>query len=168
MISGKAAKRYPSVIVFFLNLLFFVASIGWMFQFFPDMRTRIVCKRDGTARRSEPQSGFVLVVSDLVEVWFSLYNIYCYLYSSGENHWCYIIFALVYFPTVASLVWFVILTYTWLVTQRLRDPQCARQVFDKQRSFFHLAAWCVPLVLSVACLTIAKVKQPYMTLTLIM
>ena len=57
MVSGKAAKRYPQVIVFFLNLLFFVASIGWMLQFFPDMRTSIVCKRDGTARKSEPQSG---------------------------------------------------------------------------------------------------------------
>ena len=78
---------------------------------------------------------------------------------SGENQWCAVIFSLIYFPTVASLVWFVILTYTWFVTQRRTDPQCARQVLDKQRSFFHLAAWCLPLVLSVACLTIAKVKH---------
>ena len=57
VVDWKATRHYPSFIVFFVNVLFFTGSCGWMLQFIPGMRTRIVCKQDGTVRMSEPQSG---------------------------------------------------------------------------------------------------------------
>lgn len=57
MVDWKNAKRYPTLILFLVNVLFFIGSLGWMMQFIPGMRRDIVCKEDGTVRTSEPKSG---------------------------------------------------------------------------------------------------------------
>lgn len=59
----------------------------WLFQFFFDSPSDIVCSKDGTRRRSEP--------------------------SAGENLSCVVIFILVYYFQIAQCVWFVIFTYAW-------------------------------------------------------
>ena len=58
IIDWKNANRYPALILFFINACFFLGSVGWMAQFAgEDARREIVCRRDGTARRGEPQIG---------------------------------------------------------------------------------------------------------------
>ena len=65
-----------------------ISCVGWLLQFYgPDSRTDIVCRKDGTLRISEP--------------------------SARENLSCVIDFVLVYYFSMASVVWFVILTYAW-------------------------------------------------------
>ena len=55
----KTSSRYPAVILFYINGCFLIGSIGWMVQFIPGARKDIVCRNDGTARKSEPQLGLV-------------------------------------------------------------------------------------------------------------
>ena len=50
---------------------------------------------------------------------------------------------------MAAMVWFVILTYAWhktfqaLVRGKMQDRS------DKIKSFLHMIAWCLPIILTV-------------------
>lgn len=88
MVDWKSANKYPALVIFYINCCFLVSCIGWLAQFYgPDSRDDIVCRKDGTLRKSEP--------------------------SAGENLSCPIVFVLVYYFLMAGIVWFVILTYAW-------------------------------------------------------
>ena len=63
VIDWQNASRYPARILFFINLCFLLAIIGWMAQFSGDSaRQDIVCRVDGTERKAEPQLGSVKCV----------------------------------------------------------------------------------------------------------
>jgi len=59
VLDWKSLHRYPAIILFFINVSFFVGTVGWLAQFIPGARHDIVCRRDGTVRRAEPQIGYV-------------------------------------------------------------------------------------------------------------
>jgi len=59
ILDWKSLHRYPAIILFFINVSFFVGTVGWLAQFIPGARRDIVCRRDGTVRRAEPQIGYV-------------------------------------------------------------------------------------------------------------
>jgi len=59
ILDWKSLHRYPAIILFFINVSFFVGTVGWLAQFIPGARRDIVCRKDGTIRRAEPQIGFV-------------------------------------------------------------------------------------------------------------
>lgn len=46
-----------------MNLCFAAACIGWIAQFFPTARQDIICRKDGTARVSEPRYGTLAQLS---------------------------------------------------------------------------------------------------------
>jgi smoothened protein len=55
MIDWRSASRYPAVIIFYMNVCFAAACIGWIAQYIPSARQDIICRKDGTARVSEPR-----------------------------------------------------------------------------------------------------------------
>lgn len=57
LIDWKNASRYPALILFFINVCFFMGCIGWLAQFAGTAREDIVCKADKTVRIGEPQPG---------------------------------------------------------------------------------------------------------------
>lgn len=80
---------------------------------------------------------------------------------SGENLSCVIVFVLVYYFLMAAMVWFVILTYAWHMTfQALGTIQ---DRINKKSAYFHLIAWCVPLVLTVAIMALGRIDGNSMT-----
>lgn len=85
IIDWQNANKYPAVIVFYINLCFLVSCLGWLAQFSTGSREDIVCRKEGTLRHSEP--------------------------SAGENLSCITVFVLVYYCTIAAMVWFVIFLY---------------------------------------------------------
>ncbi|KAI4456613.1 frizzled [Holotrichia oblita] len=88
LIDWKTANKYPALAIFYVNICFLVSYSGWMIQFLgTETREDIVCKKDGTLRKSEP--------------------------SATENLSCVIVFVMVYYFLIAGLVWFVIFTYCW-------------------------------------------------------
>jgi len=58
ILDWKSSSRYPVVILFFMNVCFLIANVGWMAQFIPGARRDIVCRSDGTIRAAEPQIGY--------------------------------------------------------------------------------------------------------------
>lgn len=137
LIDWKNASRYPALILFFINVCFFMGCIGWLAQFAGTAREDIVCKADKTVRIGEPQPG------------------------SGESASCTIVFLLVYYFMMAGVVWFVMLAYAWHITfKALGTP---RDILTGKTAYFHIIAWCVPLVLSIICLASSEIDGDYMS-----
>ncbi|XP_076361790.1 smoothened, frizzled class receptor [Tachypleus tridentatus] len=129
IVDWKSASKYPALIIFYINACFFIVTIGWMAQFTPGARDDIVCRQDGTLRQGEPRS--------------------------GENLSCIIIFILIYYFLMAGIIWFVFLTYAWHVSfQAVGIP---REVIESRAAYFHIVAWSVPLVLTIAIMALGQV-----------
>ncbi|XP_012235045.2 protein smoothened isoform X2 [Linepithema humile] len=134
LIDWRSANKYPALVIFYINGCFMVSCIGWLVQFTPGSREVIVCRKDGTLRMSEP---------------------------SGENLSCVVVFVLVYYFLMAAMVWFVILTYAWHMSFRALGKIQDR--IDKKGAYFHLIAWCVPLVLTVTIMALGNIDGNSMT-----
>ncbi|XP_071451217.1 protein smoothened [Hetaerina americana] len=130
LIDWRAANRYPALVIFYINLCFLVSTGGWLAQFVGSgAREDIVCRKDGTLRMSEP--------------------------SAGENLSCVIVFVLVYYFLMAGIVWFAILSYAWHISFRALGK--VRERVDQRGAYFHLAAWSLPLVLTIAAMALGEV-----------
>lgn len=127
LIDWENANKYPALIVFYINLCFFIACLGWLAQFTPGGRDDIVCRKDGTLRHSEP--------------------------TAGENLSCIVVFIFVYYFLTAAMVWFVFLTYAW----HLRAVGNVQDRIDKKGSYFHSVAWSLPLVLTITAMALSEV-----------
>ncbi|XP_012541510.1 protein smoothened isoform X1 [Monomorium pharaonis] len=134
LIDWRSANKYPALVIFYINSCFMVSCIGWLVQFTPGSRDVIICRKDGTLRTREP---------------------------SGENLSCVVVFVLVYYSLMAAVVWFVILTYAWHMSFRALGTIQDR--IDKKSAYFHLIAWCVPLVLTVAIMALGRIDGNSMT-----
>ncbi|XP_052127129.1 frizzled-2-like [Frankliniella occidentalis] len=67
---------------------------------------------------------------------------------------CTIVFLLVYYFGMASSVWWVVLTLTWFLAAGLK---WGNEAIAGYSQYFHLAAWLVPTVQTVAVLVMAAV-----------
>ncbi|XP_011868773.1 PREDICTED: protein smoothened isoform X2 [Vollenhovia emeryi] len=134
LIDWKSANKYPAIVIFYINCCFMMSCIGWLVQFTPGSRDVIVCRKDGTLRTREP---------------------------SGENLSCVVVFILVYYSLMAAVVWFVILTYAWHMSFRALGTIQDR--IDKKSAYFHLIAWCVPLILTVTIMALGQIDGNSMT-----
>ncbi|XP_054719184.1 smoothened homolog [Uloborus diversus] len=127
-ISWKAANKYPSVIIFYINLCITFATLGWLIQFYPGAREKIVCLPDGTIRLHEPSS-------------FS---------------WCTITFFLTYYWLMAAIVWCVILTLAWHYV--FRQSGAPKEYLEKKAGIAHIIAWSIPVVLTVCIIASTGVQ----------
>jgi smoothened len=122
-------NKYPALIIFYVNLCYMVACVGWLAQFIPGGRQDIVCRFDNTLKHGEP--------------------------SGRENLTCIIVFILVYYFLMAAMCWFVIFTYAWHMSFKAIGK--IQERIDKKASYFHLIAWSIPLVLTITILAISEV-----------
>ncbi|XP_001602300.2 protein smoothened isoform X2 [Nasonia vitripennis] len=133
LIDWRSANKYPALAVFYINCCFFVNCIGWLAQFLPGSREVINCRKDGTLRMSEPSGDFS----------------------------CLIVFILVYYSLMAAMVWFVILTYTWLMSIQALGKIQGR--IDKKSAYFHLLAWFLPLMLTATIMALGEIDGNHTT-----
>ncbi|CAH0564156.1 unnamed protein product [Brassicogethes aeneus] len=137
IIGWKTANKYPALAIFYVNACFCISYFGWLIQFLGnDTREDIVCKKDGTLRKSEP--------------------------SASENLSCVIIFFMIYYFFVAGLVWFVIFSYAWHMSSLQALGKIQERV-DKKRAYFHLVAWSLPLILTITTMAIGEIDGDYVT-----
>ncbi|CAH1377107.1 protein smoothened isoform X2 [Tenebrio molitor] len=137
IIDWSIANKYPALTIFYMNICFFISYSGWSIQFFnSDTREDIVCKKDGTLRKSEP--------------------------CATENLSCVIVFVLVYYFLIAGMVWFVLFSYTWHMScvQALGKIQ---DRVDKKRAYFHLIAWSLPLILTITTMALGEIDGDFVT-----
>ncbi|KAJ8965138.1 hypothetical protein NQ314_004363, partial [Rhamnusium bicolor] len=137
LIDWKTANKYPALAIFYVNVCFFISYGGWLVQFLgTETREDVVCKKDGTLRKSEP--------------------------SASENLSCVIVFVMVYYFLIAGMVWFVIFSYAWHMSSLQALGKIQDRV-DKKRAYFHLVAWSLPLILTITTMAIGEIDGDYVT-----
>lgn len=84
-----------------------------------------------------------------------------YLISGGlDNAECVIIFIILYYFSMASSIWWVVLTFTWYLAA---GKKWVHEAIEAYSSYFHLVAWGVPALLSVSVLITHKVDSSELT-----
>lgn len=67
---------------------------------------------------------------------------------------CTVVFLLIYFFGMASSIWWVVLSFTWFLAAGLK---WAEEAIASYSQYFHLAAWLIPSVKSIAVLAMSSV-----------
>uniref|UniRef100_A0A3Q3XJ98 Frizzled-6 n=1 Tax=Mola mola TaxID=94237 RepID=A0A3Q3XJ98_MOLML len=73
----------------------------------------------------------------------------------SQSKGCTLLFMLLYFFSIAGIVWWVILTITWFLAA---GPKWSCEAIEKKAMWFHFAAWGIPGVLTVMLLVLNKVE----------
>jgi frizzled protein 1/7 len=67
---------------------------------------------------------------------------------------CTVLFMSIYFFSMASSIWWVILTLTWFLAAGMK---WGHEAIEANSQYFHLAAWAVPAIMTIAILAMGKV-----------
>ncbi|KAI1289459.1 Protein smoothened [Halotydeus destructor] len=118
LVDWKSSNRYPAVIIFYLSLCLFFATFAWFFQFLFFTKEDLVCRHDKTSKNGD--------------------------LDSQNNTPCLFNFVILYYFSIAALVWFVSLTYSWDITFKGRSLRKSHS----KATYFHLAAWSIPFILT--------------------
>ncbi|KAJ8005361.1 hypothetical protein DPEC_G00145820 [Dallia pectoralis] len=73
----------------------------------------------------------------------------------SQSKGCTLLFMLLYFFSMAGIVWWVILTITWFLAA---GPKWSCEAIEKKAVWFHSVAWGVPGALTVMLLALNKVE----------
>ncbi|XP_023682428.1 frizzled-5 [Paramormyrops kingsleyae] len=76
------------------------------------------------------------------------------LYDTTGPALCTLVFLLVYFFGMASSIWWVVLSFTWFLAAGMK---WGNEAIASYSQYFHLAAWLVPSVKSIAVLALSSV-----------
>ena len=76
------------------------------------------------------------------------------LVQGTKHEGCTVVFMLLYFFSMASAIWWVILTLTWFLAAGLK---WGHEAIEANAQFFHLVAWAIPAVKTIAILLMTKV-----------
>jgi len=83
------------------------------------------------------------------------------LLTSGlDNTNCAAIFLLLYYFSMAASLWWVVLSLTWLLSAGLKWSHDAIELYS---SYFHLVAWAVPAIQSIAIIILREVSSEELT-----
>ena len=119
--------RYPERPIIFLSGCYFMVSVAYIVGF---------AAGDSLSCTESSEPGSKVLVQ-------------------GTKHeGCTVIFMLLYFFSMASSIWWVILTVTWFLAAGLKWGQ---EAIEANAQFFHLAAWAIPAVKTIAILLMTKV-----------
>lgn len=130
LVDWKSANKYPPVIIFYLTICLLLHNVGWSLQFW-GTKSNIVCRSDNTRRYGEP--------------------------STAENFSCLLVFALIYYFSVAAMIWLVILSLLWNI--KFRKPNGFKDFTKSKEGYFHLTAWSVPFIFTIIILSIGEVNS---------
>ena len=120
--------RYPERPIIFLSGCYFMVSLAYIVGF--GAGDIIACNEaDGPGK-----------VSTLVQ--------------GTKNPDCTVVFMILYFFSMASSIWWVILTLTWFLAAGLK---WGHEAIEANSHFFHFAAWAIPAVKTIAILVMTKV-----------
>ena len=72
-----------------------------------------------------------------------------------DNRLCTILFMVLYFFSMSSSIWWVVLTLTWFLAAGLK---WGHEAIEANSHYFHLAAWGVPGVMTISILALGKVE----------
>lgn len=129
--------RYPERPIIFLSGCYAMVALAYVIGFV--LREKISCtdpfdpRKDSTTKPEEMQP----VVTQ-----------------GTKKEGCTILFMMLYFFSMASSIWWVILTLTWFLAAGMK---WGHEAIEANSQYFHLAAWAVPAIKTIAVLAMGQV-----------
>ncbi|XP_061188989.1 frizzled-1-like [Saccostrea echinata] len=122
--------RYPERPIIFLSGCYFMVALAYVIGFSLD-KEAAACNRF----KNRPET--VLITTQ-----------------GTKKEWCTILFMMMYFFSMASSIWWVILTLTWFLAAGMK---WGHEAIEANSQYFHLAAWAVPAIKTIAILAMGQV-----------
>jgi len=129
--------RYPERPIIFLSVCYFMVSLTYVIAY--AMGDTIACNAPFEPPAEYPK------LDDMVST----------VAQGTKRQGCTFVFMTLYFFTMASCIWWVILTLTWFLAAGLKWGQ---EAIEANSQYFHLAAWAVPAVKTIAILAMGNVE----------
>ncbi|XP_077590417.1 frizzled-2 [Stigmatopora nigra] len=121
--------RYPERPIIFLSGCYTMVSVAYIAGFF--LGDKVVCNE------SFDPDGFKTVVQ------------------GTKKEGCTILFMMLYFFSMASSIWWVILSLTWFLAAGMK---WGHEAIEAHSQYFHLAAWALPAVKTIGILAIGQIE----------
>lgn len=121
--------RYPERPIIFLSGCYTMVSIAYIAGFF--LGDRVACNDSFTP------DGYKTIVQ------------------GTKKEGCTILFMMLYFFSMASSIWWVILSLTWFLAAGMK---WGHEAIEANSQYFHLAAWAVPAVKTISILAIGQIE----------
>uniref|UniRef100_A0A3Q1H811 Uncharacterized protein n=1 Tax=Anabas testudineus TaxID=64144 RepID=A0A3Q1H811_ANATE len=121
--------RYPERPIIFLSGCYTMVSIAYIAGYF--LGDRVVCNE------SFSPDGYKTIVQ------------------GTKKEGCTILFMMLYFFSMASSIWWVILALTWFLAAGMK---WGHEAIEANSQYFHLAAWAVPAVKTISILAIGQLE----------
>lgn len=129
--------RYPERPIIFLSVCYFMVAGAYLVGFLVD--DTIACREPFGSKYG---------------------NVTLSTITQGTKHEsCTILFMVLYFFSMASSIWWVILTLTWFLAAGLK---WGHEAIEANSQYFHLAAWAIPGVKTIAILALGKVDGKFL------
>lgn len=122
--------RYPERPIVFLSGCYLMVSIAYIIGFI---------EGNGVACRQSCVSG----------------NCNNIVVQGTKEAGCTILFMLLYFFSMASSIWWVVLTVTWFLAAGLK---WGNEAIEAISHYFHMVAWAVPATLTIVILAMARIE----------
>ncbi|ERL87962.1 frizzled-7-B [Dendroctonus ponderosae] len=124
--------RYPERPIIFLSVCYFMVAGAYLVGFLAN--DTIACREPFASKYG---------------------NVTLSTITQGTKHEsCTILFMVLYFFSMASSIWWVILTLTWFLAAGLK---WGHEAIEANSQYFHLVAWAIPGIKTIAILALGKV-----------
>lgn len=127
--------QYPERVIVILASTFFMYSLGSII--------RVAFGRESVACHIESQHGLNLLIQE-----------------GPDNFKCTIVFVILYYFWMTSMVWWVNLTVMWFLASGLK---WSSEAIEKKSSYFHIIAWILPGLKTLAILIMRVVDADELT-----
>ncbi|CAH1168764.1 unnamed protein product [Phyllotreta striolata] len=124
--------RYPERPIIFLSVCYMMVAIAYVIGFLAG--DTIACREPFPSKRG-------IVTESLIT-------------QGTKYELCTILFMVLYFFSMASSIWWVVLTLTWFLAAGLK---WGHEAIEANSQYFHLAAWAIPAIKTISILATGKV-----------
>jgi len=129
--------QYPERPIIFLALCYLFVAIVYVVGFF--LGDKVACNEPFAPPAGQPTN--VPMIRTITQ--------------GNKKESCSFLFMTLYFFTMSSAIWWVILTLTWFLAAGLKWSQ---EAIENHSHYFHLAAWAIPAIKTIAVLAMGKVE----------
>ncbi|CAG9823567.1 unnamed protein product [Phaedon cochleariae] len=126
--------RYPERPIIFLSVCYMMVAVAYVIGF--------VAGDVISCRQPYPSKHGIMTESTITQ--------------GTKYELCTIIFMVLYFFSMASSIWWVVLTLTWFLAAGLK---WGHEAIEANSQYFHLAAWAIPAIKTISILAMGKVDD---------
>lgn len=133
--------QYPERPIIFLSLCYFFVGLIYIIGF--SLGDSVACNEPFPSPNDQTNVQMIRTITQ-----------------GNKKEKCTLLFMTLYFFTMSSAIWWVILSITWFLSAGLK---WSHEAIESNSHYFHLMAWAVPAVKTITVLAMNKVEGDVLT-----